>query len=428
MRFEKLIRAAVVTAGMCLASTGMAADHYQHIFCGTLLDVENKQSLSDQHILIKNDTIVAMGDSVDAPADAEQIDLSSQVCMPGLMDMHVHIMFDSSKPQIRHFTETASELTLFGLRNLWSLLDQGFTTIRIPGDGGGDYSTIALRDAINRGEFRGPRMLVAATLHGPTGGHSDHNSIASDIHMPARRQIVDGADEARKAVRTEVKYGADWIKVLSTGGVMSMYDDPTVASYTQEEYDAFASEARRHKKKITAHAHADSGALGAINAGFDSIEHGTLLKPSTLKLMAKKGVVLVPTRYVLDWILESGKQVGIPANNLAKAQLVADTHLEVITNAYKYKVKMALGSDPIFPMHLAIREFDAMNKILDDEWYVLQMGTINSAELLGLEDQIGSLKVGKQADIVATPKSPIDDMKNIEQVSFVMKGGEIVRQ
>ena len=418
----------LAATALLIAGTATQASDYTHIRCGQLLDVESKKVLQNQDILTKGDVIEAIGPKLTAPAQAASIDLSNQVCMPGLMDMHVHIMFDSSKPAIRHFTETASELTLFGLRNLWSLLDQGFTTIRIPGDGGGDYTTIALRDAINRGEFRGPRMLVAATLHGPTGGHSDHNSIASDIRMPVRRQIVDGADEARKAVRTEVKYGADWIKVHSTGGVMSMYDDPTVASYTQEEYDAFASEAHRHKKKITAHAHADSGALGAIKAGFDSIEHGTLLKPSTLKLMAKKGVVLVPTRYVLDWILESGKQVGIPANNLAKAQLVADTHVEVINNAYKYKVKMALGSDPIFPMHLAIREFDAMNKILDDEWYVLQMGTINSAELLGLEDQIGSLKVGKQADIVATPQSPIDDMKNIEQVSFVMKDGEIVRQ
>ncbi len=418
----------LAATALLIAGTATQASDYTHIRCGQLLDVESKKVLQNQDILIKGDVIEAIGPKLTAPAQAASIDLSNQVCMPGLMDMHVHIMFDSSKPAIRHFTETASELTLFGLRNLWSLLDQGFTTIRIPGDGGGDYSTIALRDAINRGEFRGPRMLVAPTLHGPTGGHSDHNSIASDIHMPVRRQIVNGADEARKAVRTEIKYGADWIKVHSTGGVMSMYDDPTVASYTQEEYEAFASEAHRHKKKITAHAHADAGAVGAINAGFDSIEHGTLLQPSTLKLMAKKGVVLVPTRYVLDWILERGQQGSITSNNFGKAQLVADAHIEAIKNAYKYKVKMALGSDPIFPMHLAIREFDAMNKILDDEWYVLRMGTINSAELLGLEDQIGSLKVGKQADIVATPKSPIDDMKNIEQVSFVMKGGDIVRQ
>ena len=348
----KISKALALLACAVFSSSALSADNFQLIQCGTLLDVENKRSLGNQQILVKNDLITEIGAAVNAPARAELIDLSDQVCMPGLMDMHVHIMFDATKPAIRHFTDSASELTLFGLRNLWSLLDQGFTTIRIPGDGGGEYSTIALRDAINRGEFRGPRMLVAPTLHGPTGGHSDHNTIAADIHMPVRKQIVNGVDEARKAVRTEIKYGADWIKVHSTGGVMSQLDDPTVASYTQEEYDAFASEAHRHKKKVTAHAHADAGALGAIKAGFDSIEHGTLLQPSTLKLMTKKGVVLVPTRYVLDWILERGQQGSISANNLAKAQLVADAHVEAIKNAYKYKVKMALGSDPIFPYHV----------------------------------------------------------------------------
>ena len=426
---SRLIKTAAAALA-ALALNAQAADSYTLIDCGSLLDVEKKKTFSNQQILVKNDLIEAIGSDLTAPAGAEQIDLSDQVCMPGLMDMHVHVMIDSTKAtlDVLAITESASELTLFGLRNLWTLLDQGFTTVRLPGDLDKEYSTIALRDAINRGEFKGPRMLVAPHGIGPLGGHGDANSIAYDTHMPEGPWIVDGVDEVRKVVRREIKHGADWIKVHSTGGVMSQHDDPTVAAYTQEEYQALAEETHRHKKKITAHAHGDAGARAVVEAGFDSVEHATLLEESTVKLMAKKGTFYVPTRYVVDWILEMGLSAGISESNLGKAKMVSDRHRESIKLAYKHGVKMALGSDPIFPMDQAIREFNSMNTILEDEWYVLQMGTINSAQLLGLEDQIGSIKVGKQADIVATPNSPIDNMRNIESVSFVMKGGELIRQ
>ncbi|MEQ8263870.1 amidohydrolase family protein [Pseudohaliea sp.] len=423
-------RLSICIAATLLAMNTYAADSYKVIECGSLLDVEREKVLRDQQILVNNDVIEAIGSDVSAPADAVKIDLSEQVCMPGLMDTHVHILIDSTKGTLDslRITESASELTLFGLRNLWSLLDQGFTTIRIPGDLDKEYSTIALRDAINRGEFQGPRMLVAAHAASAIGGHGDANSHAYDSHVPLPLWIVDGVDEIRRYVRREFKYGSDWIKVHSTGGVMSQHDDPRVAAYTMEELQAFADEAHRHHKKITAHAHGDAGVRAVVEAGFDSVEHATLMEESTVKLMAQKGTVYVPTRYVVDWILDTGLSAGISESNLSKAKQVSEQHKRSIKLAHKHGVKMALGSDPIFPMDQAIREFDAMNKVLEDNWFVLQMGTINSAELLGLQDEIGSLKPGKQADIVAMPKSPLEDMSNIERVNFVMKGGAIVKQ
>ncbi|NIB44969.1 amidohydrolase family protein [Pseudomaricurvus alkylphenolicus] len=421
-----LLATSALAAAPAPATTG---EQLQYIQCGKLLDVVKKKTLSNQNILVRNGVIEAMGAEVKAPVNAEQIDLSNQVCMPGLMDMHTHIFIDSTKSNLdaQGIMNSSADQTLMGLRNLQSLLNQGFTTIRIPGDLEKAYASISLKNAINRGEFDGPRMLVAPHALSPTGGHGDANSFAADSHLPIAINIVDGVDDIRRTLRTEFKYGADWIKIMATGGVMSQHDDPNIAAYSEEEFRVFAEEAHRHNKKITAHAHGDAGIRAAVEAGFDSIEHGTLMEKSTAKLMAKKGTYYVPTLYVLDWILEMGQKGGITANNLEKAKMVAKKHADSVAMAYKYGVKMALGSDPIFPMDQAIREFDAMAKRIPDNWYVLQMGTINSAEMLGLKDTIGSLEVGKQADIVATAKNPIDEMKNIESVSFVMKGGKVVR-
>jgi len=416
---------------MLISINVYAADSYKMIVCGTLLDVESKEVLKNQNILVRNDVIEAMGTRVSTPAGTEILDLSDSVCMPGLMDMHVHIMINSTKSDtdIQSLRDSVADKTLFGLRNLQTLLNLGFTTIRIPGDGDKSYATLALRNAINRGEFKGPRMLVAPHAYSPTGGHGDWtNSFAYDSNVPLAINIVDGKDQIRRKLRESFKYGSDWVKIMATGGVMSQNDDPEVTAYSEEEFRVFAEETHRHKKKITAHAHGDAGARAAIEAGFDSIEHITLMQRETAKLMAEKGTVYVPTRYVLEWILAMGETGGITANNLAKANFVADRHLESIKMAYEEGVKMVLGSDPIYPMNEAIREFNSMANVLGDNWYVLQMGTINSAELLGLENEIGSLKVGKQADIVATPNNPIDDMENIEAVNFVMQGGSVIRK
>lgn len=416
---------------LMLASPTFAAaqDAVYDIHCGKLLDVEKQQVVNNQHILVRNGVIAEIGNAVSAPADAIRIDRSRQVCAPGLFDTHVHLFVDSTQATIdvARVQRSSAFNALAGVRNAQKLLNSGFTTLRVPGDMDTYFAGVEIRDAFRRGDFIGPRMLVAPHTLGPLGGHSDSNSIAVDQGVPEHPYIVDGAESARLAVRREIKYGADWIKIMGTGGVMSQHDDPEVAAYTQEELNAFADETHRHKKKITAHIHGDAGGRMVVEAGFDSIEHGTMLKQETIELMAERGTWLVPTRYVLDWILEMGQSGGITANNLAKAELVAKTHATAMRAAYKAGVRMALGSDPIFPMEQSIREFSAMARILEDNWFVLRAGTISAAEMLDLDQLVGSLKVRKQADIVAMPLNPIDDMKHIEEVNFVMIGGRLVR-
>ncbi|MXX61935.1 MAG: amidohydrolase family protein [Holophagales bacterium] len=400
------------------------------IHCGKLLDVEAREVLVDQRVLVVDDRIAAIGPRVDAPAGAESVDLSSHTCMPGLMDMHVHLFIDLTGRTLDEAAPTQSSAynALMGLRNAQKLLSIGFTTIRVPGDMDYHYANVELRDAIERGWYQGPRMKVAPHTISPLGGHGDFNSYAPDLpHEVTGPFIADGVDEVRRAVRREIKYGADWIKVMASGGVMSQHDDPEVAAYTAEEFRAFAEETHRHGKKITAHAHGDAGIRAAVEAGFDSIEHGTMMEAETARLMAEKGTYYVPTLYVLDWILERGATGGITADNLAKAELVTARHSDSVKMAAERGVNLIIGSDPIFPMEESIREFTSLARRVPDNWLVLRAGTINPARMLGLEGEIGTLAVGKQADIVASPGNPIDRMQNIENVTFVMKGGVIVR-
>ncbi len=418
---------ALGAAGLFVASAGHAATVIQ---CGQLLDVIEKQTLTDQQILVEDDMITAIAPRVDAPDDARVIDLGDHTCMPGLMDMHIHLFIDATGRTLDESAPTQSSAynALMGLRNAQTLLELGFTTIRVPGDMDYHYAGIELRDAIARGWHTGPRMLVAPHAITPLGGHGDFNSYSPDLPVELTGPLVaDGVDEVRRAVRREIKYGADWIKIMASGGVMSQNDDPEVAAYTREEFEAFADETHRHGKKITAHAHGDAGIRAAVEAGFDSIEHATMMAPETARLMAEKGTYYVPTLYVVDWILERGATGGISANNLAKAKLVAEKHGNSVKLAASAGVNLVIGSDPIFPMDEAIREFTSLARRVPDTWLVLRAGTINPAHMLGLEDEIGSLEIGKQADIVASPESPIDNMQNIENVAFVMKGGVVIK-
>ncbi|WP_246125309.1 metal-dependent hydrolase family protein [Exilibacterium tricleocarpae] len=424
MKFSLLIVGAV----LALASLG-AIGATTEIHCGYVLDVEAEKLLSDQRILVRDDRIIAMGPAVDTPAGAGKIDLSDRYCAPGLMDAHAHLFFDITRGTVDQTVPTQSSAykALRGLKNAQILLRSGFTTIRIPGDGDLHYAGIDLRNAINRGDFVGPRMFVAPHAISALGGHGDLNTYAPDLVNKPLGFIADGVDEVRKAVRKEIKYGADWIKVMASGGVISQHDDPEVSTYSQAEFNAMAEEAHRHHKKITAHAHSDAAIRMAVEAGFDSIEHATLVSEKTIKLMAKKGTYYIPTLYVIDWIIEMGRKGGVSADNLEKAKLVAARHSRSVNMAYKHGVKMVLGTDPVFPMDQAIREFNAMATRIPNNWYVLQAGTIHGAELLGLAEETGSLKVGKLADIVAMEKNPIAAMKNIEQIGFVMKNGAVVR-
>ena len=392
--------------------------------CGNLIDVEREQLLRQQDILVADDVIAAVGAGIAGPDGASVIDLSGHYCLPGLIDAHTHLMVGGSG-----LNSSSAAKTLVALRNAQTMLQHGYTTLRIPGDSDVGFGSIALRDAIAGGLFTGPRMQVAPHFLCPLGGHCDRNAIAPDSGVPTAPHVVAaGEDSAREAVRRELKYGADWIKVHATGGIMSVGDDPRIQSFTDAELAAFSDETHRHGKKITAHIHGAGAVKSAVRAGFDSIEHGTMMDEEAIEMMVESGTWLVPTVYVLDYIVGSGQSRRMTPEIMAKAREVAKVRDDSFRKAYKAGVKMAVGSDQIFSHRHSAREFAALVRQGVTPMDAIVMGTINGATLMDLEDEIGSVAAGKQADIVAVPGNPLDDISVLERVEFVMLGGRIIRR
>jgi imidazolonepropionase-like amidohydrolase len=397
--------------------------------CGFVVDVEHERIDRDVDLVIEGGRITHMGKALVSPRAASVIDLRQHYCLPGLMDMHTHLLVDSrARTDAENLLLRSSAAdALFGLKRAQRMLHNGFTTIRVPGDADYHFSTVDLRDAINRGDFDGPRMLVAPHMLSPLGGHSDANEFREDGPEILGTVVHAGVDNVREAVRREVKYGADWIKIAATGGVMSQRDNPDSQAWTDDEMFAFADEAHRLGVKIAAHILSARAAFTAARAGFDSIEHGTLLDDKTVRLMKDNHVILVPTLYVLQWILHQGASGGITADNYRKAQRVEVAHKTSFLKAYRAGVTIAMGSDSIFPLDEVSCEFVSMVNAGMRPWDSIKSGTVNSAHLLGLQDDTGSLTVGKRADIVAVPGNPVTDITWLQQVHFVMANGTIIR-
>ena len=406
-----------------LLLAAQAAGDSMVLRCGAMVDVEREQLLQRQDILVADGVIAAVGSGIAGPDGASVVDLTGHYCLPGLIDAHTHLM--AGGPSLN---SSSAAKTLIALRNAQTMLQHGYTTLRIPGDGDIGFGSIALRDAIAGGLFTGPRMQVAPHFLCPLGGHCDRNAIAPDSGVPTAPYVIAaGEDSAREAVRRELKYGADWIKVHATGGIMSVGDDPRIQSFTDAELAAFSDETHRHGKKITAHIHGAGAVKSAVRAGFDSIEHGTMMDEEAIEMMVESGTWLVPTVYVLDFIVGSGQSRRMTPEIMAKAREVAKVRDDSFRKAYKAGVKMAVGSDQIFSHRHSAREFAALVRQGVTPMDAIVMGTINGATLMDLEDEIGSIAVGKQADIVAVPGNPLADISILENVEFVMLGGHIIR-
>jgi imidazolonepropionase-like amidohydrolase len=399
------------------------------LHCGFLLDIEHERIVRDVDVLVEGGRIRKVGAAIAAPTGASEIDLRGQHCLPGLMDMHAHLFVDTAAATDTDnlLKKSSGANALQGLKSAQTMLRNGFTTIRDPGDSDYHFTLIDLRDAINRGDFDGPRMFVAPHLLSPLGGHGDTNEIRPDGPEILGTVVHAGVDNVREAVRREVKYGADWIKIAASGGVMSQRDNPRTQAWTDEEMFAFADEAHRLGVKITAHILGESAAYAAARAGFDSIEHGAMLDDKTVRLMVDKHIVLVPTLYVLEWVLKQGVGGGVTPDNYRKAQLFATVHKQSLLKAYKAGVMIAMGSDPIFPHEEIAREFASMVNAGMRPWDAIEAGTINSAQLLGIKEDSGSLAIGKRADIVAVPGDPVADITLLQRVGFVMTNGKIIR-
>src|SRR5205814_3795832 len=356
---------------------------------------------------------------------------------PGFIDAHTHLTLDFTgnfnERRLKELQTNVSEMTLMAISYARATLEAGFTTVRDLGSrfvGSPEFVDVALRNAINHGITPGPHMLVATYGIGATGGHFDPTSGFRDMLFGREPDysegIADGPDAIRKAVRFEVKNGADVIKAAVSGGVLSLADEVDTPQFTPAEVAALVDETHRLRKKVAVHCHGDQAAKEAIEAGVDSIEHGSFLQPETLQLMKTKGTYLVPTLMATEWIL--GKLDAYPAALQAKAKAAGAARSEMFRNAVKIGVKIALGTDAaVYPHGQNAKEFKLMVDLGMPAIDALRAGTSVDADLLGIAQKVGTLEKGKLADSVAIPGEPTTDITATERVAFVMKEGKLVK-
>ena len=385
-------------------------------------------------VVVTDGKIAGVGQAATVPAGAELIDLGDATLLPGFIDAHTHLTMmyreDYTRALLDSLEKPIPEMALDSSVNARITLMAGFTTVRDVGSR--DYLDAGLRNAINRGVVPGPRMLVAVHAIGATGGHCDETGFregAIGKETGPEAGVVNGADEARRAVRLAHKYGATIIKTCATGGVLSLADAVDTPQLTQAELDALVDEAHALRLKSAAHAHGAEGAKRAIRAGIDSIEHGSFLDDEALDMMKQRGTYYVPTLMAVQGLTEQiQKGVAIPPAILPKAQAAIAAIHQTFQKAIVKGIKIGLGTDAaVYPHGRNAEEFHQMVDLGMKPIDALKAGTSSDADLLGLADKIGTLENGKLADVVAVPGNPVENIRVTEHVFFVMKEGVIYK-
>ena len=399
--------------------------------CGKLIDVETQKLLTKQIITVEGQRIVSIRPADQLEAGTQVVDLSDYTCLPGLIDMHVHLSYgDLATLYIDKFTLGAADLAFHAAHNAELTLMAGFTTVRNLGDSSG--VTAALRKAISKGLVAGPRVFTSGKSLATTGGHADPtNGYRPDLRGdPGPGEgVINGVVDARKAVRQRYKNGADLIKVTATGGVLSNAKNSQNAQFFDDELTAIVETAKSYGFKVAAHAHGVEGMQRAIRAGVASIEHGTLMDNDTIKLMKKYGTYLVPTILAGDFVAEKSKIDGyFPELVRPKAAEIGPKIQATFGRAYKAGVKIAFGTDTGVSAHGDnAQEFALMVEAGMPPMEAIVAATKSAADLLGESDQLGSISVGKYADVVAVKGNPIEDITLLENINFVMKNGWIYK-
>ncbi|HEX2569939.1 MAG TPA: amidohydrolase family protein [Polyangia bacterium] len=402
-----------------------------------LFDGRSERSLTGIDVLVEGTKIVAIGKDVAAQSRAgdpvEVIDLGDATLLPGLIDAHTHLTFEHTDRYSRDIVERTMRLPAEDAHRAAAYakktLEVGFTTVRDLA--AGDDLDTGLRDAINAGLVLGPRVFAARNAIGSTGGHAD--GLPLPLERVGRRPgpedgICNSPEECRAAVRWQQKYGADVIKFMASGGVLSLSDPVEAPQLTQAEMDAIVDEAHRWGRKVAAHCHGDAAAKMAIRAGVDSIEHGSFLRPDTLREMKAKGVYLVPTRLALEQVTRMAKAGRYPSAMAGKAFAAAAVHAQMVRNALAAGVRIGVGTDcAVSPHGENPRELGLLVDLGMSPAAALRAATSANAELLGRADTLGTLEVGKLADIIAVPGDPLADIHQVERVLFVMKDGKVVK-
>ena len=423
--------AAVAAAG--LAAPAVASDQVAQgggpvvvVRAGRLVDPVSGQTLAGRVLVIRDGRIAAVQPmDVATPPGAKVVDLSRETVLPGLIDVHVHLTANPDEAGANALTVSVPQEAIDGVANARKTLMAGFTTAR--NVGASHYTDVALRNAIDAGKVAGPRLQVSGPPLGAVGGHADENLLPPEFRY-TDEGVATGPWPLREKVRQNLKYGADLIKFMATGGVLSHGDSVGGQQLSQEEMDAIVTEAHLWGRKVAVHAHGADGIKAAIRAGADSIEHCSFIDDEGLALAKKNGTYLDFDIYNDDYIMREGPKVGIEPASLAKEHLVGQVQRDNFRRAVQAHEKMAFATDAgVYPHGDNARQFHYMVAYGMTPMQAIQAATIAGADLMGLEGKAGCLQVGCYADVIAVREDPLARVEALEHVDFVMKGGLVYK-
>jgi imidazolonepropionase-like amidohydrolase len=424
---KKLSTSLIVVSALVFLAPMAVAEEVTYIRAGSLFDSRTGKVTRNAVIVVAGDRIESIGNSNTAiPTGADVIDLSDSFVLPGLMDMHTHVIGNLNKYFFSRYFQSPHRATIGGVVNAESTLLAGFTTIR--NVGASDYADVALRNAIDSGEIPGPRMAVSGPGLGITGGHCDRNSLNSSFEERSDG-VADGPWAVREQVRKNVKYGADLTKFCATGGVFSKGTKVGMTQYTLEEMQAIVDESRTHGRKVAAHAHGNEGIKRAILAGVDSIEHASFLDEEAIQMGIDRDVYFAIDIYNTEYTLERGEANGVPEENINKEREVGTRQRQSFTMAVEMGAKVVFATDSgVYPHGDNGKQFSRAVRFGMTPAQAIQSATSLSAELLGWEDRVGQIAPGMYADIIAVDGDPLVDISELEDVDFVMKGGVVYKR
>lgn len=427
----RTIGATFVCVVAVLASGAQAATL---IHAGRVIDGVSDQVMTERTVVVDQGRITGLEAGYRKPAAGDTvIDLRKSTLMPGLMDMHVHLTSEYSRTsELDRFKKDGPDVALDGVLYAARTLQAGFTTVRDLGDS--FLASIALRNAINAGKVTGPRIFAAGKSIASTGGHADPTNGWADFlgggNVGPVDGVVNGAEQGAQAVRQRYKEGSDLIKITATGGVLSIAKNGLNPQFTEDEIRTIVATARDYGFKVAAHAHGAEGMKRAVRAGVDSIEHGTFMDDETIALMKERGTYYVPTITAGRWVFDRSKEDGFfPALVRPKAAMIGPQIQGTFAKAYKAGVKIVFGTDTGVSAHGDnAREFVLMVEAGMPPLEAIKSATSVAAKFLEIDDRLGSVQVGKIADLVAVPGDPLADISTMRRVNFVMKDGTVHRQ